>query len=258
MLEGSEAPGQLGGAGNLEEDIALCPLQTINSAFVRHLPKNGAILEAGAGRGRWVFHLRRLGYDCRGIELAGSEVMFAKSFDPDIPIETGDVLHTPYRGNSFAAVISLGVLEHFEEGPAPALGEVRRILNDSGILLVTVPTRNLFRLIVIDRVKNLQTLIRRLTGAKLAFEEYRYTRSQFSNLLEQEGFDIVEMVPDDFLPPKNMGIFTDSRLFRSRTGQWELNTVGRLLRSVLDFLSPWASCSGTLWVCRVNRGKRGR
>lgn len=254
-LEGTEAPGQLGGAEDLDDDIALCSLQTINEAFLRYLPKPGLILEAGAGRGRWVFHLRRLGYDCRGLELAASEVAFSKAFDPDVPIMTGDILRIPLEDASCSAVISLGVLEHFEEGPQKALDEVKRILEGKGLLLVTVPTRNLFRMLVIDRIKDLQTWMRRASGTKLSFEEYRYTRHQFSQLLRQEGFEIVEMLPDDFAPPKNMGLYTDSRLFQSRSRRWELNAAGRSIRFLLDLFSPWLSCSGTLWVCRV--GSRG-
>lgn len=255
-FEGSEAPGQLGGAGNLEDDIALCPLQSIHAAFLRHLPPGGPILEAGAGRGRWVFHLRRLGYDCRGLELAQSEVAFARSFDPQVPIDQGDVLGTPYESGSFDAVISLGVLEHFEEGPSAAFAEIRRILSPEGLLFITVPTRNLFRFLLIDRLMDLRTLLRRLTGTPLMFEEYRYSRKQFSGILRKEGFEIVDMVPDDFLPPKNMGLYTDWKLFRSPGSPWELNVAGKLIRTVLESFSPWFCCSGTLWVCRLRAGRK--
>jgi SAM-dependent methyltransferase len=251
LLEGSEALGQLGGADDLEEDIATCPLQTIDSAFRQYLPLEGRILEAGAGRGRWVFHLRRLGYDIQGIELAGSEVRFAKTFDPSAPLIVGNVLKTSFPDHSFAAIISLGVLEHFEEGPQEALGEVRRLLARDGTFLVTVPTRNLLRFLLIDRMKHLQIFVRRMLGRRLAFEEYRYTRKQFTAILLDAGFTVVEMVPDDFRPPKNMGLYTDSRFLRSNSRRWELNGAGRMLKSFMDLFSPWLSCSGTLWVCRV-------
>jgi SAM-dependent methyltransferase len=256
-FEGAEAPGQLGGADNLEDDIALCPLQSIDEVFMRRLPRNGPVLEAGSGRGRWVFHLRRKGYDVRGIELAATEVSFAKSFDPSVNIVVGDVLKTPFDDHSFCAVISLGVLEHFEDGPQQALREVRRILTPDGLLFVTVPTRNLFRLVVIDRIKNLQTFVRRMRNQDLMFEEYRYSRAQFSRILTDAGYVILETAPDDFRPPKNMGLYTDSRFLQSRTARWELNAPGRVLRKILDSFSPWLSCSGTLWVCRIGREREG-
>ncbi|MEW6512241.1 MAG: class I SAM-dependent methyltransferase [Bacteroidota bacterium] len=245
-----EALGQIGGSGDMEADIALCELQTIEPAFRRHLPRQGRILEAGSGRGRWVFYLRRLGYDVVGLELAKREIEAAKSFDPDAPILYGNVLKTDFVTSSFDAVISLGVVEHFQEGPQGAFAEVRRILKPGGIFLVTVPTQNLVRVLFVNRVKSLQLRVRRARRVPLTFEEYRYSRRQFRRQLDQAGFEVLEMVPDDFRPPKNMGLYTDSRLFQRWGRQWELNGFGKVVNGVLSFFSPWLHCSGTLWVCR--------
>ena len=70
LSESREALGQVGGSGDLEADISLCAQQTLEPAFIRYLPREGKILEAGAGRGRWVFYLRRRGYDGVGMDLA--------------------------------------------------------------------------------------------------------------------------------------------------------------------------------------------
>jgi SAM-dependent methyltransferase len=255
LFEGTEAPGQVGGSGNLGEDIALCPLQTIDAVFDRLLPRDGKILEAGAGRGRWVFHLRRRGLDAVGIELASTEVANAKRSDPDIPIIVGNVLRMPFPDNSFAAVISLGVLEHFEDGPQEAFREIQRVLVPGGLLFVTVPIRNLFRFLVSDPMKAVQTVGRRLRRENLVFEEYRYTRGQFTKILEDAGFSILETAPDDFFPPKNMGLYTDSRLFRAPNAQWELNGLGRCIRMLCNSISPWVACSGGLWVCRTKEDR---
>ena len=115
-LSKREALGQIGGSGDLESDIALCPLQTIEPFFMKYLPGEGKILEAGSGRGRWVFYLQRKGYDVVGIEIAQAEIAAAKHFDPAAPITFGNVLRTGFADASFDAVISLGVVEHFEEG----------------------------------------------------------------------------------------------------------------------------------------------
>ncbi len=250
LSETREEPGQLGGSEDLESDISLCSQQTLEPAFSKYLPHEGKILEAGAGRGRWVFYLRRRGYDVIGMELARSEIAAAKAFDPDVPIEYGNVLRTGYPDRSFEAVISLGVLEHFEDGPQAALGEVRRILTAGGLFLVTVPTRDFMRVAIFNRIKSAQNLYRKIKGVKLEFEEYRYSRRQFEALLREAGFFIVERVPDDFRPPLNMGLYTDSRFLRHPEHRWELNSAGRVLNAVLNSLSPWLHCSGTLWVCR--------
>ncbi len=250
VSETREELGQLGGSGDFESDISLCSRQTIEPAFLRYLPREGRILEAGSGRGRWVFYLRRLGYDVVGMELARSEIAAAKAFDPLAPIEYGNVLRTGYPDGSFGAVISLGVMEHFEDGPGQALAETRRILRTGGMLLVTVPTQDFMRTVFFNNVKRAQTLYRKSRGVKMEFEEYRYSRGQFEPLLREAGFTILERFPDDFRPPLNMGLYTDSRFLRDPHRQWELNSTGKILNAALSSVSPWLHCSGTLWVCK--------
>jgi SAM-dependent methyltransferase len=250
LSESREALGQVGGSGDLEADISLCAQQTLEPAFIRYLPREGKILEAGAGRGRWVVYLRRRGYDVVGMDLARAEIAAAKAFDPDVPIEYGNVLQTGYPDRSFEAVISLGVIEHFEEGPQAALAEVRRILRPGGLFLVTVPTQNFMRVALFNRIKSAQTLYRRIKGVELEFEEYRYSRRQFEAELEEAGFLIVDRAPDDFRSPMNMGLYADSRFLQHPERRWELNNAGNILNAALNALSPWLHCSGTLWVCR--------
>ena len=245
-----EALGQLGGSGDLEQDIQLCASQTIEPAFRKHLPAGERILEAGAGRGRWVFHLRRLGYDVIGIDVADSDIAHALQHDPDVPITRADVLRTGFPDASFGAVISLGVVEHFIDGPGPAFDEVRRIVRPGGLFLVTVPTQNLGRILLFNRISGVKRLVSRVRGRALVFEEYRYSRRRFRSLLRSAGFEVLEEIPDDFRPPRNMGLYTDSRFLQHRTNRWELNRPGTVIAKVLGALSPWLACSGTLWVCR--------
>jgi SAM-dependent methyltransferase len=249
-VRSAEALGQLGGSERLEDDIGLCPLQTIEPHFRKYLPRQEPILEAGSGRGRWIFHLERLGYRVVGVDLAMSDIAFAKRHDPRVPIVLANVLRTPFSDQSFGAIVSLGVVEHFEEGPHQAFAEVLRLLRPGGLFLVTVPTQNPLRSLLVNPAKNLLTWYRRRRGVALAFEEYRYSRPQFEALLRQAGFQIVERAPDDFLPPKNMGLYTDVRWFQHPSARWELNRAGNVVAGVLRALSPWLSCSGTLWVCR--------
>ena len=245
-----EVLGQIGAPQDMREYVGLCKLQTIEPLFRKYLPKGGRILEAGCGRGRWVLYLRGLGYDVAGIDLADSDLAAARALDPSVPIERGDVLEAPFPDNSFDAVISLGVVEHFEEGPRRAFAEVRRLLKPQGLFLVTVPTQNLVRYLVANPIRSAADLLRRLSGVRLAFGEYRYSRAEFSRLLRESQFTIIETAPDDFRPPKNMGLYADLPPLRQKGRMWELNVVGRACNAMLSTLSPWLHCSGTLWVCR--------
>ena len=235
---------------SLEENIALCPLQTIEPVLLAHLPRSGKIVESGCGLGRWVFYLRAKGYDIVGIDLADDALQAARAYDPSVPVLRDDVLNSSFPAGSFDAAISLGVVEHFEEGPQGALAELRRLLRPGGILCISVPTQNLIRRVATNPMKTLYRWLRTSRGETFVFEEYRFTRKQFSGLLREGGFEIITMVPDDFRAPKNIGLVVDFPFLRHRSEKWRLNPAGDLLRSLTALFSPWWTCAGTLWVCR--------
>jgi SAM-dependent methyltransferase len=234
----------------IEENIDLCKFQTIEPVLLHYLPHTGKVIESGCGLGRWVFYLRRTGFDIVGIDLAEDALDAAKAHDPTIPVFRDDVLRSSFPDGSFNAAISLGVVEHFEEGPQEALTELRRLLSSGGILCISVPTQNLLRLLVTNHLKTLYRWLRTLRGERFVFEEYRYSRSAFSALLREAGFTIVTMVPDDFCPPKNIGLYVDFPFFRHRHRKWHLNVAGNFLRMIMNAVSPWWTCAGTFWVCR--------
>lgn len=233
----------------VSENIELCKYQTIEPLFRKYLPAHGRILEAGCGLGRWVFYLRRLGYDVVGIDLSDVAIKLAKSFDAAAPVAVDNVLHTSYADKSFDAVISLGVAEHFDEGPRGVFGEARRIMKDNGLFFVAVPYQNLLRKLFIYQLRRLRLLQWRLLRTSFAFEEYHFTRRRFVSLLEESGFEIIETSHDDFLHPKNMALYADSRFFRSNK-KWELNLFGQFLDRGLRTISPWLDAAGIFCVCR--------
>jgi SAM-dependent methyltransferase len=234
----------------IDENIALCSLQTIEPVLLAHLPRSGKIIESGCGLGRWVFYLRRKGYDIVGIDLAQDALDAARAHDSSVPLLRDDVLHSSFPDASFDAAISLGVAEHFEEGPQKALAELHRLLGTGGILCISVPTQNLIRHLMTNPMKTVYRWLRSWRGEKFVFEEYRYSRKAFSAHVRRGGFEIITMVPDDFLRPKNIGLYVDFPFLRHRSEKWRLNRAGDILRAVTEGLSPWWTCAGTFWVCR--------
>ncbi len=249
-VQATDTHGQCWQGETVNDGIELCRYQLVEPFFQKYLPREGKILEAGCGLGRWVIYLRRLGYDIKGIELAADAIRLVKEYDPNIPITAGDVLHTSYPDKHFDAVISLGVVEHFQEGPQKAFQEIRRILKNDGLFFVTVPIQNFNRRLIANPLKELKRWIRKRSGIEYTFEEYRYTISQFSKLLNDEEFEIIECRPDDFRSPKNIGLYVDYPFLRHAKNKWELNTIGALLFKFLNIISPWAVAPGALWICR--------
>lgn len=249
-VEALETHGQSWLSDTIEENIGLCAMQTIEPVFNRHLPKQGKILEAGCGLGRWVIYYRRKGYDIIGIDLAKDAVAMAKSYDPAVPVFIDNILKANYPDGHFDAVISLGVVEHFEEGPMEALNEAHRLLAKGGLLFVSVPLQNTFRILLVNHLKRIKKFIRTRKGRSYIFEEYRYTQKQLECFLTSAGFEVIDVAVDDFFPPKNMGLFVDLPFLRDKTKKWELNPSGRLLNSLFRTFSPRFACAGLLWVCR--------
>lgn len=140
---------------SVAESLELCEYETTLPLFFKYLPRRGRILESGCGIGRWVFYLRQKGFDVTGIDLARDALETAKAYDPLAPLLLRDVRHTQFPDQSFDAAISLGVVEHFEEGPQAALAELRRILKDDGILLISVPINNLVRRFLFNHLRDI-------------------------------------------------------------------------------------------------------
>ena len=82
-VEAAETRGQCWRGDTLEEGIELCRYQTIDRLFEKYLPRQGKILESGCGLGRWLFYLRKKGYDVTGIDLVEHAVHTAKAYDPE-------------------------------------------------------------------------------------------------------------------------------------------------------------------------------
>jgi len=238
----------------VEEHAKLSNYHTIIPFFLRHLPKDGRILEAGCGLGRIIIYLSKRGYNIEGIELNESAVGRIKDFDKNLNVIAGDILKMPYEDNSFDAAISLGVIEHFEEGPQKALKEMYRILKPGGISFITVPYINLIRRFLYIPYNSLVVKIRRMQGFNMKFSAYLYTKREMQLLLEDSKFEIIDIAPDDFIYPKSVGLYTDwTRYLGSKTTKWELNKPGKVIQKILNLFSPWAWCNCILFVARVKK-----
>jgi SAM-dependent methyltransferase len=154
--------------------------------FTNWLPRAGKILEAGCGKGQVVMALRARGYEVEGIDFSAKTVEYVKSAVPEAPIRVGDVRKLDYPDAHFSAYISLGVVEHFSEGPKEALAEAARALRPNGIIIISVPRLNPLR-----RLKAACGFYSGKTNGD--FYQYAFTSKEFTALLEQAGFEILEV-----------------------------------------------------------------
>jgi SAM-dependent methyltransferase len=212
------------------------------------------ILESGCGTGRWMAFFERLGHVPFGVDDSSGALSVARTHDAALRLVRGDIVASPFRRESFDAVFSSYVAEHFENGPDGLLREIRRVLKPNGLLLLVVPYDNLFRRLITDRALGAFYAVSRLRGRPLSFTEHRFSLAELTACVRRNGFRIEHVEPDDFRPPWAKGLSLDlGPLVRPRGavwGTWEMNGFGRGLARALRAISPWISAAGILVVAR--------
>jgi SAM-dependent methyltransferase len=108
----------------------------------RWFPAGGRLLEAGCGAGTYCIALRQHGYRMTGLDYSAAGLGVLQRIAPSIPAVLGSVLAMPFADGEFDGALALGVLGHFEDGPAGALAELARVVRPGGRLFVTVPHEN--------------------------------------------------------------------------------------------------------------------
>lgn len=212
--------------------------------FTRVLPKNEKILEGGCGLAPYLIRLRQLGFDVEGIDYNEAPLKKAHSFDPLLPLKTGDVNAIPYPDNHFGGYISLGVIEHFTEGPLQAVREACRVLKKNGVFVLMVPQNHFFMrltapLRALKRNKALRRLLKKPEDTYY-WEQY-FKRQELVPLLEREGFRIQEIHAMDH----SHSFVSFSNFFRDKNTFDEASPLALKLGAWTEKHCPW------LFACQL-------
>jgi len=222
--------------------------------FSQYLDKDDKILEAGCGLGNQLIFLRRKGYNVVGIDYAPNAIRKVKEFDSSLPAIVGDIHNLPFDNDSFGAYLSFGVLEHFIEGPVPALKEANRILKKGGHVVVSMPGSYFLAKIIIGRIKTIFQVIKNSALVRKIFKKpppikpifaLSHSPRQISDFMTKAGFEVVNMKPTGhefvwytFIPffrKNKLGIVTAS---------------GTKFASIVKRIFPWKSSFLILTVAR--------
>ncbi len=253
-VEWSQAVWKLDAGTVASED---CRSQLIHDVILQHLPKDGLVVDAGCGIASWPTYLRQRGYRVMGLECSTEACGIARESDRGLDLIQCDVRRTPLRSESVDAILSLGVVEHAEEGPHEALREAHRVLKPGGTMILAVPFDNPLRRIVVNRLLSYVTRKRRSAGWSLGFAEYRFSSSEVTAFVEETGFEIVGRHPNDLRPPRNMGLWVDHDLLLWNPLQpakeeelFILPGIKGRIATILTSWMPWLVCGEIAVVAR--------
>jgi len=267
--------------------LASCHRDEVVPYLLRHLKKQGPILEAGCGLGRFIVFMERQGFhDVRGIDISPDAVAIVNEIAPTLKVTCGDVSNLPFDDSSIRGIVSLGVVEHFEEGPRAALKEFHRVMMPGATAIITVPYLNLVRrfkhavrvyqigermkgdraavpavkLVMDDAVDrsiahfdqgSLHKLRRggpefRRWPATGSFFEYRFGIKQFEKELRPVGLSVLEIAPIDAIS----GLYYEFGALLVTTspdGGRDVTTLGRIFKGILA-RAPWIHAHMLLFV----------
>lgn len=216
--------------------------------FTRVLPKNEKILEGGCGLAPYLIRLRQMGYDVEGVDYNEAPLKKALAYDPSLPLRVGDVAALPFPDASFGGYLSLGVIEHFTEGPRKAIAEARRVLKKGGVFVVAVPRNHLFM-----RLKAPLDFLKSRPFLRKCFnrpDDHHYWEQYFKKkdlikILEEEGFEVREAHPLDHAH----ALVSFSGIFRDKKEYDEASPLGLKLGAWCAKYLPWSTAAQMTLVC---------
>jgi ubiquinone/menaquinone biosynthesis C-methylase UbiE len=177
-------------AKNIEDKISMPQIKD----FVKLLPKNGKVLDAGCAAGRDVELLTKEGLIVLGIDLSKNLLKIAKQKNPTCSFVYGNFLDLPFPDSSFDGLWSHNSLVHLENKNQveKAVSEFSRVLKIKGWIHFFVKAQ----------MGEKKTAVKK--DAFSGHERYfrYYTKSEVEELLKKNNFKIKSMkqLPEtDFL-----------------------------------------------------------
>jgi len=176
----------------LEHLLNVAERDRLTRLIIEHLPKHGQSLEGGCGLGQYVRYLNSRGYALVGGDWSVNALQSHRREYSASPLVALDLTRLPFSDAAFSGYISLGVIEHLEQGADALLSEMGRILAPGGVLLLSTPWVNGARRLLGGRIRRRQASRR---DAGLHFYQYAYTTRELIAIVERAGFAVQGVHP---------------------------------------------------------------
>lgn len=105
-----------------------------------NIKKGDIVLDLGCGNGRYYDYLKKKEANYVGIDNSEKLIEIAGKKHPLADFRTGDALNLPFKDDYFDKIIAVAVLHHIpsEEFRLRFLKEIKRVLKDNGVVIITV------------------------------------------------------------------------------------------------------------------------
>jgi ubiquinone/menaquinone biosynthesis C-methylase UbiE len=140
--------------------------------FMKEIPINGRILDAGCGDGRDCKIFSERGFEVTGIDLTPEFLEIARKKVPNGNFLNMDLRSLVFRDNYFNGIWSCASIVHINrDGVYQFLTEAKRVLKDKGILYLAAKEGNL--------------------GQNSRKSFFFYNKEDIEKLIRDTGFDVI-------------------------------------------------------------------
>ena len=205
------------------------------------------LLDIGCNWGRWSIAAAQKGYRPVGIDPSLDAVLAARRVSKQLGAETdfvvGDARFLPFRTDSFDAVFSYGVFQHFsKENTRTSLDEAVRVLKKNGYLLVQMPNKY--------GIRQYQQHRRRGFTEGEGFEVRYWTPSELMETFERK-FGTTTMTTDCYFGLGIQGSDADLLPFHYKI----IVHSSELLRKISSVFRPLTKVADSVYLESVNQNK---
>ena len=171
-------------AAHLFAELKHKPLdRELLNRFALDVRARGEVCDMGCGPGQIARYLHDAGVTVFGLDLSPGMLEQARRLNPDIRFRTGNMLALELEDQSLAGISAFYAIVNLpEKSLSPVFREMHRVLQPSGLLLLTF------------HVGNEVVQVQELWGQPVAMEFFYFQPSAIRQYLEAAGLEIEQII----------------------------------------------------------------